>query len=164
MEQTTPKGASFLKVTGILMIIGGGISLIVAIAALLGIAALAVLGASSGLLYVAGVLRLPVRLLNLSPALSASSTPSGPKKQVCAWLGVLSSRFCVLPAVFSRLSAAAISPCSRSFSVLFSLCCLSSVQRRISRADLSHGRQLAAAHSLVMEEQNEEEYCIVACS
>ena len=41
MEQTTPKGATMLKVTGILMIIGGAISIIVSILAIIGIAAIA---------------------------------------------------------------------------------------------------------------------------
>lgn len=40
MEQSTAKGAGFLKVTGILMIIGGAIGIIFSIIALLGIAAL----------------------------------------------------------------------------------------------------------------------------
>lgn len=59
MEQTTPKGATMLKVTGILMIIGGAISIIVSILAIIGIAAIAYLSdgsASLGLLYASGAL------------------------------------------------------------------------------------------------------------
>ena len=40
METTTTKGTGFLKVTGILMIIGGAISIIMGIIAALGVAAL----------------------------------------------------------------------------------------------------------------------------
>ena len=41
METTKTKGSGFLKVTGILMIIGGGISIIMGIIAALGVAAIA---------------------------------------------------------------------------------------------------------------------------
>ena len=60
MEQTA-KGATFLKVTGILMIIGGAIALILGFIAVAAVAALAYLsdGAiSSGLLYAASILTL----------------------------------------------------------------------------------------------------------
>ena len=43
MEKT--KGSGFLKVTGILMIIGGGLSIILGIVSLLGLAVLALVGA-----------------------------------------------------------------------------------------------------------------------
>ena len=52
MEKT--KGSGFLKVTGILMIIGGGISIILSIIAVLGVAALVYISdgeASSAMLY-----------------------------------------------------------------------------------------------------------------
>lgn len=61
MENSTAKGAGFLKVTGILMIIFGAIALILSIVAILGIAALAYVSngeISSGLLYTAGILTL----------------------------------------------------------------------------------------------------------
>ena len=41
MEQTTTKGATLLKVTGILMIIGGAISVVMSIIAVAGIARVA---------------------------------------------------------------------------------------------------------------------------
>lgn len=59
MEQNTAKGSGFLKVTGILMIIGGAIAIIVGIIAVFSIAALAYItdGAiSSGLLYASSIL------------------------------------------------------------------------------------------------------------
>ena len=61
METTTTKGTGFLKVTGILMIIGGGISIIMGIIAALGVAALAYISdgtVSSALLYASVVLTL----------------------------------------------------------------------------------------------------------
>ena len=60
METTTTKGTGFLKVTGILMIIGGGISIIMGIIAALSVAALAYIagGDSSALLYASVVLML----------------------------------------------------------------------------------------------------------
>ena len=61
METTTTKGTGFLKVTGILMIIGGGISIIMGIIAALGVAALAYISdgtVSSALLYASVVLML----------------------------------------------------------------------------------------------------------
>lgn len=56
MEQTKAKGAGFLKVTGILMIIFGALSIIVSIIAALGVAALLLISdgaVSSTLLYTA---------------------------------------------------------------------------------------------------------------
>ena len=54
METAKTKGSGFLKVTGILMIIGGGISIILGIIAALGVAALAYISdgeISSAMLY-----------------------------------------------------------------------------------------------------------------
>ena len=49
--ETQAKGSGFLKVTGILMIIGASVSIIMSIIAALGVAALAVLGSARGMLY-----------------------------------------------------------------------------------------------------------------
>lgn len=96
MEQTTPKGASFLKVTGILMIIGGGISLIVAIVALLGIATLAVLGASSGMLYAAGALTLISAVAELvAGIIGVVNAKRAEKAGVCMAWGVIVAVLCV---------------------------------------------------------------------
>ena len=59
MESTKTKGTGFLKVTGILMIIGGAVSIILSIIAALGIAALAYISdgtVSSALLYASVIL------------------------------------------------------------------------------------------------------------
>lgn len=104
MEQTTPKGASFLKVTGILMIIGGGISLIVAIAALLGIAALAVLGASSGLLYAAGVLTLVSAVAELvAGIIGVVNAKRSEKAGLCMAWGVIVAVLCVAGCVLTAV-------------------------------------------------------------
>ena len=104
MEQTTPKGASFLKVTGILMIIGGGISLIVAIAALLGIAALAVLGASSGILYAAGVLTLVSAVAELvAGIIGVVNAKRSEKAGLCMAWGVLVAVLCVAGCVLTAV-------------------------------------------------------------
>ncbi|MGM9554712.1 MAG: hypothetical protein ACI3V2_10430 [Faecousia sp.] len=96
MEQTTPKGASFLKVTGILMIIGGGISLIVAIVALLGIAALAVLGASSGMLYAAGFLTLASAVAELvTGIIGVANAKRADKAGMCMAWGIVVAVLCV---------------------------------------------------------------------
>lgn len=49
--ETQAKGSGFLKVTGILMIIGASVSIIMSIIVALGVAALAVLGSARGMLY-----------------------------------------------------------------------------------------------------------------
>ena len=104
MEQTTPKGASFLKVTGILMIIGGGISLIVAIVALLGIAALAVLGASSGILYAAGVLTLVSAVAELvAGIIGVVNAKRSEKAGLCMAWGVIVAVLCVAGCVLTAV-------------------------------------------------------------
>ena len=49
--ETQAKGSGFLKVTGILMIIGASVSIIMSIIVAIGVAALAVLGSARGMLY-----------------------------------------------------------------------------------------------------------------
>lgn len=96
MEQTTPKGASFLKVTGILMIIGGGIALIVAIVALLGIAALATLGVSSAMLYAAGALTLVSAVAELvTGIIGVVNAKRADKAGLCMAWGIVVAVLCV---------------------------------------------------------------------
>lgn len=102
MNMTKPKGAGFLKVTGILMIIGGGISLIVAIAALLGIAALAVLGASSALLYAAGILALASAVAELVTGILGVVNANRPEKAgLCMAWGIVVAALCVLGCILT---------------------------------------------------------------
>ena len=102
MEQTTPKGASFLKVTGILMIIGGGISLILAITALLGIAALAMLGASSGMLYAAGFLTLASAVAELvTGIIGVANAKRAEKAGLCMAWGIVVAALCVIGCILT---------------------------------------------------------------
>ena len=108
MEQTTPKGASFLKVTGILMIIGGGISLIVAIVALLGIAALAVLGASSGMLYAAGALTLISAVAELvAGIIGVVNAKRAEKAGLCMAWGIIVAVLCVAGCILTVVGGSA---------------------------------------------------------
>ena len=96
MEQTTPKGASFLKVTGILMIIGGGIALIAAIVALLGIAALAAMGLSSAMLYAAGALTLVSAVAELvTGIIGVANAKRADKSGLCMAWGIVVAVLCV---------------------------------------------------------------------
>lgn len=102
MNMTKPKGAGFLKVTGILMIIGGGISLVTAIVALLGIAALAVLGASSALLYAAGILALASAVAELVTGILGVVNANRPEKAgLCMAWGIVVAALCVLGCILT---------------------------------------------------------------
>ena len=84
------KGSTLLKVSGILMIIGGGISLIFAIIAIAGIALLAAAGASSGLLYAAGALALVGAVVELIAGILGVVNCKKPEKaKTCIVWGVL---------------------------------------------------------------------------
>lgn len=90
MEQNTAKGSGFLKVTGILMIIGGAISLIMAIIAIVSIAALAAMGASSGILYFAGILVLVSAAIELVAGIMGVKNCKSPEKaNTCLVFGIL---------------------------------------------------------------------------
>ena len=83
MEQTTPKGATMLKVTGILMIIGGAISIIVSILAIIGIAAIAYLSDGSvslGLLYASGALLIVSSVAELIAGILGTTNCKKPEK------------------------------------------------------------------------------------
>lgn len=107
MEQTTPKGAGFLKVTGILMIIGGSLAMILAIIAILGIAALAYISSgeiSSALLYVSGILTLVSAIAEFVAGIVGVKNCKKPEKAgVCMKWGiivaVLSVAGCILTVV-----------------------------------------------------------------
>ena len=93
METAKTKGSGFLKVTGILMIIGGGISIIMGIIAALGVAALAYISdgkASSALLYASVVLMLVSAAAELTVGIIGIINCKNRKKQESAWRGALS--------------------------------------------------------------------------
>ena len=92
MEKTTTKGTGFLKVTGILMIIGGGISIIMGIIAALSVAALAYIagGDSSALLYASVVLMLISAVAELVAGLIGVVNCKKPEKAgVCIAWGII---------------------------------------------------------------------------
>lgn len=104
MEQNTNKGAGFLKVTGILMIIGGAIALIVAIVALLGIAVAAALleGAVPALLYAGGALMLVSAIVELIAGIvGVSYSKKAHKAGACIGWGAAVALLCVASQVLT---------------------------------------------------------------
>lgn len=97
MEQSTAKGAGFLKVTGILMIIGGAIGIIVSIVALLGIAALGTLADAHyelGMLYASGALALVGSIAQLIAGIMGVANSKKPEKAMtCIVFGVIVAVF-----------------------------------------------------------------------
>lgn len=104
MEKT--KGSSFLKVTGILMIIGGGISIIMSIAAVIGVAAILTLGGvGAGILVFACILALAGSAIELVTGIVGVVNCKKPEKAtVCLVWGIVVA---VLNVVSSILSASA---------------------------------------------------------
>ena len=99
------KGSGFLKVTGILMIIGGAISLIVAIVAIIGIAALVYVAGSeinAGLLYAAGVILLVSAVAELIAGIVGVKNCKKPEKaRTCVVWGVIVAVLCVAGSVLT---------------------------------------------------------------
>ena len=91
--ETTTKGTGFLKVTGILMIIGGGISIIMGIIAALGVAALAYISdgtVSSAVLYASVVLMLISAVAELVAGIIGVVNCKKPEKAgVCIAWGII---------------------------------------------------------------------------
>ena len=84
------------------MIIGGGISLIVAIAALLGIATLALLGASSGMLYAAGALTLISAVAELvTGIIGVVNAKRADKAGTCMAWGIVVAVLCVVGCILT---------------------------------------------------------------
>ena len=114
---TTTKGTGFLKVTGILMIVGGGISIIMGIIAALGVAALAYISdgtVSSALLYASVVLMLISAVAELVAGIIGVVNCKKPEKAgVCIAWGII-------VAVLSVAGTILNSVCGGSFSA-FSL-------------------------------------------
>jgi len=84
------KSNGFLKVTGILMIIGGVLGFIVGIIAVLGVAVLAAAGASSGLLTVASLLVVVSSVVSFIAGIVGVANAARPEKaQTCIVFGIL---------------------------------------------------------------------------
>lgn len=118
MEKT--KGSGFLKVTGILMIIGGGISIILSIIAVLGVAALVYISdgeASSAMLYASVALMVVSAVSQLVAGIIGVVNCKKPEKAgVCIAWGVIVAVLCIAGTILNSVGGG-------SFSI-FSLACV----------------------------------------
>ena len=111
MEQSNTKGSGFLKVTGILMIIGGAIALIVGIIVILGIAALAYITDGemvTGLLYAAGVLTLVSAVAEMIAGIVGVKNCKKPEKAgSCIVWGIIVAVLCVAGCILTAVGGSA---------------------------------------------------------
>ena len=121
METTTTKGTGFLKVTGILMIIGGGISIIMGIIAALGVAALAYISdgtVSSALLYASVVLMLISAVAELVAGIIGVVNCKKPEKAgVCIAWGIIVAVLSVAGTILNSVGGGSFS----AFSLILGL-------------------------------------------
>ena len=93
------KSNGFLKVTGILMIIGGGLSIIIGLIAVMGVGALvyALGGDGLGLLTFAAILTLVGAAIQLVAGILGDANAAKPEKAtVCIVFGILTAVFTIL--------------------------------------------------------------------
>lgn len=98
------KGQKFLKITGILMIIGGAVSFVLAIIALVGVAALvAMLGAEGGgLLYLSAGLLLAGAVAEFIAGIIGVKNCAKPEKaNTCITWGIIVAAFCLVGNILS---------------------------------------------------------------
>lgn len=96
------KGKNFLKVTGIIMIVGGGLGIIISIFAFVGIAALVALGASSGALYASGIISLVGSVIELVAGIMGVKECGNPEKaNTCLMWGIIVVACSVLSTIIS---------------------------------------------------------------
>lgn len=102
MEQQA-KGAQFLKVTGIIMIVGGALGIILGIVALIAaIAANALAGGALGLLIVAALLALVGFVIQLIAGIIGVKNCNKPEKaQTCIVWGAIVVAFSVLSTILT---------------------------------------------------------------
>lgn len=102
MEQQA-KGAQFLKVTGIIMIVGGALGIILGIVALIAaIAANALAGGALGLLIVAALLALVGSVIQLIAGIIGVKNCNKPEKaQTCIVWGAIVVAFSVLSTILT---------------------------------------------------------------
>ena len=121
METTTTKGTGLLKVTGILMIIGGGISIIMGIIAALGVAALAYISdgtVSSALLYASVVLMLISAVAELVAGIIGVVNCKKPEKAgVCIAWGIIVAVLSVAGTILNSVGGGSFS----AFSLILGL-------------------------------------------
>ena len=111
MEKT--KGSGFLKVTGILMIIGGGISIIMSIIAVLGVAALVYISdgeASSAMLYASVALMVVSAVSQLVAGIIGVVNCKKKKKAgVCIAWGVIVAVLCIAGTILNSVGGGSFS-------------------------------------------------------
>lgn len=111
MEKT--KGSGFLKVTGILMIIGGGISIIMSIIAVLGVAALVYISdgeASSAMLYASVALMVVSAVAQLVAGIIGVVNCKKPEKAgVCMAWGVIVAVLCIAGTILNSVGGGSFS-------------------------------------------------------
>ncbi len=113
MENTTPKGANFLKVCGILMIIGGAVSIVVSIIGFGAIALLAAAGASSALLTVATILALVSGVIELIAGIIGVKNCKKPEAAgKCMGWGIVCVVVAILGIVLNLVAGGKFSPVS----------------------------------------------------
>ena len=99
------KGQQFLKITGILMIIGGAVSLVLAIIALVGVAALAALlegEGIGGLLYLSAGLLLAGAVAEFIAGIIGVKNCAKPEKaNTCITWGIIVAAFCLAGNILS---------------------------------------------------------------
>jgi len=113
-QPTQRKGNGFLTVTGILMIIGGGIGIILGILAVLAVSALAVtLGVGSGLLTVSAILTLVSAVVSLiAGILGVANSAKSEKAMTCIVFGVLAAALSVFGNILTVVGGGSFSPFS----------------------------------------------------
>lgn len=113
MEREKTKGSGFLKVTGILMIIGGGISIIMSIVAVLGIAALVYISdgeASSAMLYASVALMVVSAVAQLVAGIIGVVNCKKPEKAgVCIAWGVIVAALCIAGTILNSVGGGTFS-------------------------------------------------------
>ena len=113
MESTKTKGTGFLKVTGILMIIGGAVSIILSIIAALGIAALAYISdgtVSSALLYASVILMIVSAVAELVAGIIGVANCKKPDKAgSCIVWGIIVAVLCVAGTVLNSVGGGSFS-------------------------------------------------------
>ena len=121
METTTTKGTGFLKVTGILMIIGGAISVIMGIIAAIGVAALAYISdgtVSSALLYTSVVLMIVSAVAELIAGIIGVANCKKPEKAVsCIVWGIIVAVLSVVGTILNSVGGGSFS----AFSLILGL-------------------------------------------
>ncbi len=122
MEQNVTKGQGFLKVTGILMIIFGSISLITSLVAIFGVAALDSLFEGQynmGMIYFSCVLMLISAIAEFVTGIIGVANCKKPEKaKMCMAFGIVVAALCVIGTVCN-----AIGYSSFGASNIFSLFC-----------------------------------------